>query len=89
MSTATGTKSKLRETLKQEDAALEERLPEASPPPATQPEAAVPAETVVAAALRRHDVPASLLTLEVTESMVMRDVERAARQLDELKALGA
>jgi diguanylate cyclase (GGDEF)-like protein/PAS domain S-box-containing protein len=42
----------------------------------------------VAAALRRHAVPASLLTLEVTESMVMRDVERAARQLDELKALG-
>lgn len=42
----------------------------------------------VAEALRRHDVPPGLLTLELTESMVMRDVERAARQLDELKALG-
>ncbi|MDD2990487.1 MAG: EAL domain-containing protein [Zoogloea sp.] len=42
----------------------------------------------VAAVLRRHDVPAGWLTLEVTESMVMRDVERAARQLAELKALG-
>ena len=42
----------------------------------------------VAAVLRRHDIPAALLTLEVTESMVMRDVERAARQLTELKALG-
>ena len=44
---STKTRSALRATLKQEDAALEERLPEASPPPATQPEAAVPAETVV------------------------------------------
>ena len=42
----------------------------------------------VAGALRRHGVPASLLTLEVTESMVMRDVEQTARQLAELKALG-
>ena len=42
----------------------------------------------MAAVLRRHDIPAALLTLEVTESMVMRDVERAARQLTELKALG-
>ena len=42
----------------------------------------------VADALRRHAIPASLLTLELTESMVMGDVERAARQLAELKALG-
>ncbi len=42
----------------------------------------------VAAALRRHDIPAALLTLELTESMVMRDVEQVARQLAELKALG-
>ncbi|MDD3327358.1 MAG: EAL domain-containing protein [Zoogloea sp.] len=42
----------------------------------------------VAAALRRHDIPAALLTLELTESMVMRDVEQVARQLSELKALG-
>jgi predicted signal transduction protein with EAL and GGDEF domain len=42
----------------------------------------------IAAALRRHDIPAGLLTLELTESMVMRDVEQVARQLAELKALG-
>lgn len=42
----------------------------------------------VAAALQRHQVPPELLTLEVTESMVMRDVEQAAHQLAELKALG-
>ena len=38
--------------------------------------------------LHRHAIPAELLILEVTESMVMRDVERAAHQLGELKALG-
>ncbi|KAB2962918.1 bifunctional diguanylate cyclase/phosphodiesterase, partial [Zoogloea sp.] len=43
---------------------------------------------IVAETLARHDIPASLLILEVTESMVMRDVERAAYQLGELKALG-
>ena len=37
---STKTRSALRATLKQEDAALEERLPEASLPPATQPETA-------------------------------------------------
>lgn len=37
---STKTQSALRATLKQEDAALEERLPEASLPPATQPETA-------------------------------------------------
>lgn len=42
---STKTRSALRATLKQEDAALEERLPEASPPPATQPETAAPAAT--------------------------------------------
>ncbi|MBS0369307.1 MAG: EAL domain-containing protein [Proteobacteria bacterium] len=42
----------------------------------------------VAAALARHGVPPELLTLEVTESMVMVDVEQAAHQLAELKALG-
>ena len=42
----------------------------------------------VAEALRRHGIPTGLLTLELTESMVMHDVERAARQLAELKALG-
>ena len=41
---STKTRSALRATLKQEDAALEERLPEASPPPTTQPAtAALPA----------------------------------------------
>ncbi len=44
--------------------------------------------SIVAETLARHDIPASLLILEVTESMVMRDVERAAHQLGELKALG-
>ena len=44
--------------------------------------------SIVAETLARHALPASLLILEVTESMVMRDVERAARQLGELKALG-
>jgi diguanylate cyclase (GGDEF)-like protein/PAS domain S-box-containing protein len=43
---------------------------------------------IVAAALQRHGVPSGLLTLEVTESMVMADVEQAAHQLAELKALG-
>ena len=42
---STKTRSALRATLKQEDAALEERLPEASPPAATQPETAAPAAT--------------------------------------------
>ena len=42
----------------------------------------------VADALRRYGIPAGLLTLELTESMVMRDVELVARQLAELKALG-
>jgi hypothetical protein len=42
---STKTRSALRATLKQEDAALEERLPEASPPPTTQPETAAPAAT--------------------------------------------
>ena len=42
---STKTRSALRATLKQEDAALEERLPEASPPPATQPDTAAPAAT--------------------------------------------
>ena len=37
---STKIRSALRATLKQEDAALEERLPEASLPPATQPETA-------------------------------------------------
>lgn len=40
---STKTRSALRATLKQEDAALEERLPEASPPPATAPETAATA----------------------------------------------
>ena len=42
---STKTRSALRATLKQEDAALEERLPEASPPPTTQPAAAAPTAT--------------------------------------------
>ena len=42
---STKTRSALRATLKQEDAALEERLPEASPPPTTQPATAAAADT--------------------------------------------
>jgi diguanylate cyclase (GGDEF)-like protein len=39
--------------------------------------------------LRRHDVPADLLVLEVTERGVMVDPERAALVLAEVRALGA
>lgn len=42
---STKTRSALRATLKQEDAALEERLPEASAPPTTQPATAAPTAT--------------------------------------------
>jgi diguanylate cyclase (GGDEF)-like protein len=38
--------------------------------------------------LRRHDVPASRLTLEVTESSVMADPARAIALLHQLRALG-
>jgi diguanylate cyclase (GGDEF)-like protein len=38
--------------------------------------------------LRRHDVPANRLTLEVTESSVMADPARAIGLLHELRALG-
>jgi EAL domain-containing protein (putative c-di-GMP-specific phosphodiesterase class I) len=38
--------------------------------------------------LRRHDVPASRLTLEVTESSVMADPARATALLHELRAIG-
>jgi diguanylate cyclase (GGDEF)-like protein len=42
----------------------------------------------VARHLREHDIPADLLTLEVTETEVMADLLQASRVLDELAALG-
>src|SRR4051794_14048515 len=42
----------------------------------------------VARLLRRHDVPASRLTLEVTESSVMADPARASALLHQLRELG-
>ncbi|PZQ25535.1 MAG: hypothetical protein DI562_16300 [Stenotrophomonas acidaminiphila] len=42
----------------------------------------------VAAALRRHDVPASSLTLEITETTAMRDADASLGILDELTAMG-
>jgi diguanylate cyclase (GGDEF)-like protein len=42
----------------------------------------------VEAALRRHNVPAELLTLEMTESSIMNDPSRAEAVLDGLRALG-
>ncbi|MFN8077712.1 MAG: EAL domain-containing protein [Kineosporiaceae bacterium] len=39
-------------------------------------------------ALRRHRLPAHLLTLEITESSVMDDPQRAIRTLTQLRALG-
>ena len=42
----------------------------------------------VAAALRRHAIPAHCLTLEVTESTAMRDVEASLKILGELTAMG-
>ena len=44
--------------------------------------------STVAAALRRYHLPAHLLTLEITESIVISDAGRAVRLLDELRALG-
>jgi predicted signal transduction protein with EAL and GGDEF domain len=42
----------------------------------------------VAAALERHRLPAHLLTLEITESIVIGDAGRAVALLDELRGLG-
>lgn len=42
----------------------------------------------IAEALEQHDFPASLLILEITESVVMADPESAIRTLRELSALG-
>lgn len=42
----------------------------------------------VAAALQRHQIPADRLTLEVTESTAMRDVEASLKILGELSAMG-
>ncbi len=42
----------------------------------------------VAALLARHEVPGRLLTLEITEGVVMADPQRAAVLLAELRALG-
>ncbi len=42
----------------------------------------------VAALLARHDVPGRLLTLEITEGVVMADPQRAAVLLGQLRALG-
>jgi EAL domain-containing protein (putative c-di-GMP-specific phosphodiesterase class I) len=43
---------------------------------------------VVAKALARHDLPARLLELEVTESAIMVDPDRARQTLEELSGLG-
>jgi diguanylate cyclase (GGDEF)-like protein len=43
---------------------------------------------VVAAALRRHDVPAGALVLEITESSVLSDAARAVEVLEAVRALG-
>jgi EAL domain-containing protein (putative c-di-GMP-specific phosphodiesterase class I) len=42
----------------------------------------------IAAALRRNDLPAAVLTLEVTESLMLHDPQRAGEVLTELRALG-
>jgi diguanylate cyclase (GGDEF)-like protein len=42
----------------------------------------------VADALRRHNVPADLLVLEITESVFMRDLPRSTATLRELRELG-
>jgi len=42
----------------------------------------------VGAALQRHDVPAAMLDIEITESSFMENVWRVQRTLAELKALG-
>jgi diguanylate cyclase (GGDEF)-like protein len=42
----------------------------------------------VESALRNHGFPASLLELELTESIVMNNVAESARQMDRLKKLG-
>ena len=43
---------------------------------------------VVATALKESGLPARNLELEVTESLIMQDIEHAARTLRELKAMG-
>ena len=42
----------------------------------------------VAATMKKHDLPAQLLTLELTESMLMLDPEEAIVRMAELKKLG-
>jgi diguanylate cyclase (GGDEF)-like protein len=42
----------------------------------------------VAVAMFRHDLPASALCLELTESMLMEDVDRIAALLEQLRELG-
>jgi len=44
--------------------------------------------TQVLGALERHSVSPSLLTIEITETVLMRDTEAALRQLSELKKIG-
>jgi len=43
---------------------------------------------MIAAALKRHDIDAGQLILEVTEEAVVHDIERAAMVLGELKTMG-
>ena len=42
----------------------------------------------VAAVLKRHDVPARLLEIELTESSFLKEFDKVRSNLDELKALG-
>ena len=42
----------------------------------------------VSAALRRHALPPALLELEITESVLMRDTDRALKVLSELRQIG-
>ena len=42
----------------------------------------------VRAVLKRHDIPAGMLILEITESTLVEERERALRSLTDLRALG-
>ncbi len=44
--------------------------------------------TLVVDLLRHHDLPPSALTLEITETTIIRDFKRSSQVIDNLKALG-